>query len=188
MFHAVKEDFLRYVKTEDVESIRSFFDLLFFNECLWVVLSYRFGRWVRTDLHVPVVKTIAKVLSKLLHKCLGLLTGIQINFESNIGPGLYIGHSGYLVINANLVLGRNCNIGCGVIIGEAGRGEMKGSPVIGDSVFIGVGAKVLGKIRIGDNAAIGANAVVVKDVPSNAVVAGVPARIISYAGSKDFIR
>ncbi|WP_202807026.1 serine O-acetyltransferase [Planktothrix agardhii] len=72
-------------------------------------------------------------------------------------------------------------------IGVGGRGEKSGCPVIGDQVFIGPGAKIFGKIRIGNDVAIGANAVVTKDLPDNAVAMGIPAKIISYEGSQDFV-
>ena len=74
-----------------------------------------------------------------------------------------------------------------MVIGHAGRGGKQFVPIIGDRVYIGPGAKLFGKIRIGNDVAIGANAVVTKDVPDNAVVVGVPAKIISYKGSSDFI-
>ena len=74
-----------------------------------------------------------------------------------------------------------------MIIGEAGRGDYRGVPQIGCRVYFGPGAKVFGRIRIGDNVAIGANAVVCEDVPDNAVLGGVPARVLSLKGSGDFV-
>ena len=119
---------------------------------------------------------------------MSLVTGIQIDMQVKIGPGLYIGHGGKLVVHNNVRIGSNCNLSTGVVVGIAGRGESRGVPIIGDRVFIAPGAKVIGKVTIGDDVAIGANAVVTKDVPSKAVVVGIPARIISYAGSDDFIQ
>jgi serine O-acetyltransferase len=74
-----------------------------------------------------------------------------------------------------------------VTLGQSNRGERRGSPVIGDNVFIGAGAKIFGMIKVGNNAAIGANCVVTKDVPENGVVVGVPGRIISMNGSRGYI-
>jgi serine O-acetyltransferase len=74
-----------------------------------------------------------------------------------------------------------------VTIGQLNRGKRAGCPVIGDNVFIGPGAMIIGHIKIGDNAAIGANCVVVEDVPAHAVVAGVPGKIISQEGSIGYI-
>jgi len=188
MFETVKQDIHKYMVTEDVENIGQAVNVFLFNDSLQLILSYRFGRWVRNECRIPVVRAVLKIITIITHELACRLTGISIHFENRIGPGFYIGHTGLLVINSKAVIGANCNIGVGVVIGQAGRGEKKGSPVIGDNVFIGVGAKVLGKVKVGNNAVIGANAVVVKDVPDNAVVGGVPAKILSYAGSKDFIR
>ncbi|MFC2064935.1 serine O-acetyltransferase [Chloroflexota bacterium] len=72
-------------------------------------------------------------------------------------------------------------------MGKANRGEREGYPVIGDNVYIGPGAKIIGKVHVGNNVAIGANCVVTKDVPDNAVVAGVPGRVISMKGSEGYV-
>ncbi len=128
-----------------------------------------------------------KAISLFLHAVLALLTGIDIPFRATIGKGLHISHFGGIIINPNVVMGEYCNIGPGVVIGQAGRRGQKGSPIIGDFVYIGAGAKLIGNIRVGNNVAIGANAVIVKDVPDNAVVVGVPGRIISFRGSADYI-
>ena len=188
MFPNVKRDIRRNIATEDVKNFRQLIELFLFNYSLWVILSYRFGRWARKDCRIPAVALLLKIITRLTHGPLCLITGIQIPFETEIGPGLYIGHTGMLVINHDAVIGSDCNIGVGVVIGQAGRGEKKGSPIIGNKVYIGVGAKIIGKITIGDNAAVGANAVVTKDVPSNATVAGIPAGVVNNNGSRDFIR
>lgn len=112
---------------------------------------------------------------------------IRIPPAARIGPGLYIGHFGDVGVNSRAVIGANCNISQGVSVGQASRGRRQGYPVIGDNVFIGPGAKVIGRVRIGDNVAIGANCVVTRDIPDNAVVVGVPGRVISYVGSTDYI-
>jgi len=114
-------------------------------------------------------------------------SGIQIPYNTNIAPGFYIGHFGTIVVNDAAVIGKNVNISPGVTIGQANRGHNKGVPRIGDNVYIGPGAKIIGGIRIGNNVAIGANAVVTKDVVDNAVVAGVPARVISMQGAECYI-
>ena len=107
--------------------------------------------------------------------------------KAEIGPGFYIGHFGCIFVSTKARVGSMCNISPGCTIGVAGRGPDRGAPTVGDRVYIGNGAKILGKIRVGNDVAIGANAVVTKDVPDEAVVAGVPAKIISYRGSGDFI-
>lgn len=154
---------------------------------IWSLITYRLGRWVRIDLDLPFVGLVLKGITYLAHFIVMVVTKIEISLDVNIGGGLYIGHAGYIVINPHAVLGTNCNISCGVVIGEGGREGMRGSPVIGNRVYIAPGAKLFGPITIGDGVAIGANAVVNDSVPENAVVAGVPAKIISYKGSGDFI-
>ncbi len=118
---------------------------------------------------------------------LELFVGIHIPLEVEIGWGFYIGHAGGIVVHPDAVIGANCNISQGVTIGEGGRAEARGVPRIGDRVYIAPGAKVFGKITIGNDVAIGANAVVNKDVPDSAVVGGVPAKIISMKGSAGLI-
>jgi serine O-acetyltransferase len=113
--------------------------------------------------------------------------GIQINYKTKIGKGFYIGHFNCIVVSPGAVIGDNCNISQGVTIGVSGRGVRKGYPVIGNNVYIAPGAKIFGAIKVGDNVAIGANAVVNIDVPANAVVVGIPARVISYNGVEGYI-
>ena len=91
------------------------------------------------------------------------------------------------VTNEEMQIGKNCNLSHDVTIGVSRRGERAGVPVIGDNVYIGPGAKIFGRITIGNNAAIGANCVVTKDVPENAVVVGIPEKVISYEGSTGYI-
>lgn len=113
--------------------------------------------------------------------------GISIPRTVKIGKGFYIGHFGTIIVHGSAIIGDNVNISQGVTIGVTNRGSRQGVPVIGNQVYIGPGAKVIGGIRVGNNVAIGANAVVTKDIPDNAVVAGVPARIISMQGSDGYV-
>ena len=113
--------------------------------------------------------------------------GFDIPARTIIGKGFYIGHFGGIVISPQAIIGNNCNISQGITIGFSSRGKNKGYPVIKNSVYIGPGAVIIGNISIGNNVAIGANSVVTKDVPDNAVVAGIPARIINYKGSEGYI-
>ncbi len=108
---------------------------------------------------------------------------VEINTLS-IGPGLRIFHGDGIVIASGVVIGRGMTIEHQVTIGNriGHEGEL-GCPTIGDDVFIGVGAKVLGAIRVGNNVRIGANAVVLHDVPDNATVVGIPGKVVRIAGS-----
>jgi len=86
-----------------------------------------------------------------------------------------------IVIHRRVVVGENCRIGHGVTIG--GRSDHYEVPVIGNDVLVGVGATILGPVKVGDHATVGANALVIDNVPANAVVVGVPARVIKYTNA-----
>ena len=122
----------------------------------------------------------------LLHRY-SIRFGIDISRDAHIGSGLYIGHFGGIVVNAAVVIGDNCNLSQGVTLGQVNRGPKAGCPTIGNNVYIGPGAKIIGRIHVGDHAAVGANAVVLEDVPPNVSVGGVPARVISETGSEGYV-
>ena len=120
--------------------------------------------------HVPILPGLIKILIYLLFNA-------YIPYEVEIGSASKFGYGGLgIVIHPRAKIGKNVLIGQQVTIG--GRSKIKEVSVIGDNVLIGAGAKILGDVMIGNNVVIGANAVVVKSVPDNCVVAGVPARII----------
>ncbi|MBQ2076579.1 MAG: serine acetyltransferase [Bacteroidales bacterium] len=131
---------------------------------------------------LPIYFIYRLKLNRLSYK-----SGIQISETTQIGKGFYIGHFGCIVVSGQAVIGSNVNISQGITIGRTNRGEKQGVPTIGDEVYIGPGAKIIGKINIGNNITIGANAVVTSDIPDNACVAGIPAKIISYAGSEGYV-
>jgi len=137
------------------------------------------GKWFK---YSPFSILLLMVLLRVGNKY-----GIQISHRTRIGKGFLISHFGSIVVNGAVIIGSNCNISHDVTLGVANRGTKKGNPTIGDGVYIGPGAKIFGNIKIGNNVAIGANCVVTKDVPDNAVVVGIPAKIISYNGSSDYI-
>jgi len=155
---------------------------LIFEQGVWAIVAYRFGRWVHS-LRIPIVRMILKVIAFILFKITEILTGISLPASAQIGKGLYIGHFGGIIVHSLSKIGKNCSIGSGVVIGTRGLGN-KGVPIIGDNVYIGVGAKVLGGIKIGNNVRIGANAVVLKDIPDNSTVVGIPAKIIKINNLK----
>lgn len=127
------------------------------------------------------------LVNKLALKHYQYKFGIQIPCETIIGTGLYIGHFGGIVVNDKAVIGNNCNLSHGVTIGQANRGVRKGCPEIGNCVYIGPGAKIIGAIKVGSNVAIGANCVVTKDICDEAVVVGIPGKVISFNGSAEYI-
>ena len=115
---------------------------------------------------------------------------IKLGFDIPLnvfGPGLCLCHIGPIIVNECAKVGSNCRVHSGVNIGNLSVFGEKwvpdNTPTIGNNVYIGPGAKLFGKIKVGDNSAIGANAVVNKSVPENVTVAGVPAKVISHGGS-----
>lgn len=130
--------------------------------------------------------------SNYYHKTLRLVSYIrlrklsiklQINIPVNtLGEGALILHLGTIVINGGAKIGKNCILQPGVIIGQKDLRE--NVPTIGDNVYFGPGSMVIGKIKIGNNVVIAPNTVVIKDVPDNCVVSGVPAKIIKHNGIK----
>ena len=113
--------------------------------------------------------------------------GISISYRTSIESGFYIGHFGTIIVSPYVKIGKNCNISHGVTLGRTNRGKNAGAPTLGDNIYIGPGAKIIGAINIGNNVAIGANCVVTKDIPDNAVVVGVPGKVISWHGTEGYV-
>lgn len=142
----------------------------------------RLGQWVR-ELPRPA-RVILEPIYWMDAALLQAIWGIQLDPWPPIGPGLRILHSGGIFVGGHI--GANMDIAHDVTIGIAGQGERQGVPTIGDNVHIAAGARVFGKIRIGNNVKIGPNAVVHRDVPDNAIVAVAPGyRIVAYARSAE---
>ncbi|MCA4708986.1 serine O-acetyltransferase, partial [Mycobacterium avium subsp. hominissuis] len=121
----------------------------------------------------------ARLAARICAEITRILTGVEIHPGAVLGPGLFIDHATGVVIGETAEVGEDVTIYHGVTLGGSGRDTGKRHPTIGDRVIIGAGAKVLGAIKIGDDSRIGANAVVVKEVPSSAVVVGVPGQVIA---------
>lgn len=143
---------------------------------LWVMWVYRFGQW-RYGIRPAFLRKPFSLLYKILRTGCQMLTGVELPCETRVGRRLRIEHFGGIVISGDTVIGDDVVLRHGVTIGLKRTGQ-RGAPRIGNRVDIGAGAKILGNITIGDNAVIGANAVVIKDVPPGAFAAGIPARII----------
>lgn len=148
---------------------RSLLEVLITYPGLHAVWSYRIAYWLwnhRLKLLGRWVSTIAR-----------FFTGIEIHPGAEIGAGFFIDHGMGVVIGETSEVGDNVTLYHGVTLGGVSIEKGKRHPTIGDNVVIGAGAKILGAITIGHCSRIGANAVVVKDVPSNSVVVGVPGRV-----------
>lgn len=176
----LKSDLYRYGKTFSTSVfLISFVSNSGYNyTCLMRICNYLYGK--------NYLLLFCLVARFFLRHC-RFRYGISIPFSTQIGRGFFISHPGDIVVNSATKIGHNCNISQGVTIGISVRGKHKGTPTIGNNVYIGPGAKIIGNIVIGNNVAIGANAVVVDDVPDNAVVAGVPAKIVTMNGAGEYI-
>jgi serine O-acetyltransferase len=132
-----------------------------------VMIILRFGQW--SMLQPKLVRLFTDPVYFLLNGILKIMWGIEIARVTQIGAGFYIGHFGGITISPQAVIGNNCSISQGVTIGVSGQGDKSGAPTIGDNVYIAPGAKVFGKITIGSNVKIGANAVIYQDLPDNVI-------------------
>ncbi|MFT3731279.1 MAG: DapH/DapD/GlmU-related protein [Hyphomicrobium sp.] len=141
----------------------------------WVMIVYRFGRW-RYGVRPVILRKVFSALYHVAYKFVQVLTGIELPCEVPVGRNFVIDHFGGIIISGYASFGDDCRIRNGVVVGLRNI-EEKAAPVIGNNVDIGAGAKVLGPIRIGDNVLIGANAVVLTDVPGDSIAVGVPAVI-----------
>lgn len=183
MFDNVKADIGRYTAYSGCSRLRALLSCY----GLWATMEYRYSRWVHKGVRVPIVRQLLKLFGLFWHRTIHFSVGIDLPETADIGRGLYIGHFGGIIVGDGVKIGENCNLSQNMTIGYAGRGEKRGCPTIGDRVYIAPGAVVAGKLTVGNDAVIGANAVVTKDVPDSAVVGGVPAEVISMSGSGDFI-
>jgi serine O-acetyltransferase len=182
LFMLLVKDLERYFKVGNCHTFSKRFKMIFISETFWYLVLFRLGSFFKSDCKIPIIKQVFYIFFWISYKILSVIMGIQIPLGTKIDQGLYLPHYGLIVVHQKAKIGSHCTIGQGVTIGIAGRDEKKGVPEIGNYVYIAPGAKIIGKIKIGNNVMIGANAVVTKDVPDNSVVAGVPARIISNKG------
>ncbi|MFH1578458.1 MAG: serine O-acetyltransferase EpsC [Candidatus Omnitrophota bacterium] len=125
-----------------------------------------------------------ELLARTISQVSRHITGIEIHPGVKIGRGLFIDHGMGIVIGETTVIGDNVTLYQGVTLGGTGKQKTKRHPTIGNNVVVGAGAKVLGNIIIGDNSYIGANAVVIMDVPVNSTIVGVPGRVTKQDGKK----
>jgi serine O-acetyltransferase len=140
------------------------------------LLAYRVAHWLKTH-GVPF-------FPRLLSQIARWLTGIEIHPSAKIGRGFFIDHGMGVVIGETAEVGDYVTLFQGVTLGGTGKERGKRHPTLGNHVVVGAGAKILGGIKIGDNVKIGANSVVLKSVPPNSTVIGIPARIIKSEGER----
>ena len=148
-----------------------------------VVLSYPgFHALVAHRVNHSLYRAGIPLLPRFLANVARFLTGVEIHPAARIGKGVFIDHGSGVVIGETSEIGDGCTIYQGVTLGGTSLSHGKRHPTLGRNVTVGVNASVLGAIVLGDNAKVGGGSVVVKDVPANATVVGVPARIVAQDG------
>ena len=152
--------------------------------------GFRFTYYMRLCAYTrqrPLLKyTLFPIYKQRMRRAAGKV-GIELHELTEVGKGLHIAHSGAIVVHNGAVLGENVCLSQGVTIGQTIKNGEVCLPVIGNRVYIAPGAKVIGGVHVGSNVAIGANAVVTHDVPDNAVVAGIPARVLHMGGAGEYV-
>lgn len=167
-----KVGFFKSIKMRD-PAARNWLEILLLYKGVHALIWYRVAHFFQ--------KIHFKFIARWLSNCSRFWTGIEIHPAATIGRNLFIDHGMGVVIGETSIVGDNCTIYQGVTLGGTGKEKFKRHPTLLDNVIVGAGAKVLGNIVIGNNCKIGANSVVLKDVPDNCTVVGVGRIITKHA-------
>ena len=164
---------------ENDPASRNWFNVILNYPGVHAIFFYRINHFLWTKCHM---KLIARFLSQVAR----FFTGIEIHPGATIGKRLFIDHGMGVVIGETTIIGDDCLLYQGVTLGGVGTGEhtCKRHPTLHNNVMISAGAKIIGDITIGDNSIVGANSVVLKDVPPNCTVVGVHVMIVKENGVK----
>ncbi len=159
-----KTGFFQSIKQRD-PAARNSLEIFFLYPGVHALIGYRISHFF--------YKIKLKFLARFIMNCTRRSTGIEIHPAAQIGKNLFIDHGMGVVIGETAVIGNNCTVYQGATLGGTGKEHNKRHPTLKDNVVVGAGAKVLGNITVGNNVKIGANSVVLKDVPDNCTVVGV---------------
>lgn len=170
----LKETIRAYQKNDP--AARSGLEVFLLYNGLHAQISYRFSHWFYNH-HM---KFLARWISQRSKR----RTGIEIHPAATIGRRLVIDHGTGIVIGATAEIGDDCLLYQGVTLGGTGHAHGKRHPTLGNNVMVGCGAKVLGPFKVGDNSKIAANSVVLREVPPNCTVVGIPGHIVRQGGEK----
>ncbi|MBB6696739.1 serine O-acetyltransferase EpsC [Clostridium algidicarnis] len=177
MFKNLRYDIKNIMKNDP--AAKSFIEVLLLYPSIHSLIFYRIARLF--------YKRHLFFIARLLSQTGRFFTGIEIHPGAKIGRGLFIDHGMGVVIGETAEIGDNVTLYHGVTLGGTGKEKGKRHPTIGDGAIIGTGAKVLGPIYVGSGAKIGANAVVLKDVPAQSTAVGIPAKILKFKSAATII-
>ena len=166
---------IKAVKERD-PAARNILEIIFLYAGLHAIVAYRVAHKL-SKWNVPF-------FPRAISQTARFFTGIEIHPGAQIGQGLFIDHGTGVVIGETAIVGNNVTLFQGVTLGGTGKETGKRHPTLGNNIVVGAGAKVLGNITIGDNSYIGSNAVVVKSVPANSTVVGVPGHLVKQEGRR----
>jgi serine O-acetyltransferase len=176
MFKRIKEEINTVFQRDP--AARSTLEIIFCYPGFHALIFYRFSHW----LWEKKLYFLGRFVSHIGR----FLTGIEIHPGAKIGKNFFIDHGMGVVIGETAEIGDNVTIYHGVTLGGVSLNKGKRHPTIGNNVIIGSGAKILGPFKVGDNSKIGSNSVVIKEVPENSTVVGIPGRIVSGDRKIDF--
>lgn len=172
MFRKIRKDLDSVMKHDP--AARNRFEVVLTYSGFHALVLYRFAHFMFLHRY--------KLIARLVSQFAKFLTGIEIHPGATIGEGVFIDHGEGVVIGETAVVGNNVVIYQGVTLGGTGKDKGKRHPTIEEGVMISAGAKVLGPFTVGKNAKIGAGSIVLKEVPPNATVVGVPGRVVKLNG------
>ena len=174
MFKAIARDFSIIFDRDP--AARNWLEVAFLYPGFQALVLHRFAHWL-WNVGIPFVPRLISHLARAL-------TGIEIHPGATIGSGIFIDHGMGIVIGETAIIGDLSLIYQGVTLGGTGKETGKRHPTLGTGVIVGAGAKVLGNLQIGNGARIGAGSVVLRDVPAECTVVGVPGRIVYRSGER----
>ena len=170
----ILEDIRAYKKNDP--AAKSGLEIFLLYNGLHATISYRIAHWLHTHKF--------RFLARWISQSSKFFTGIEIHPGATIGRRLVIDHGTGIVIGETAEIGDDCLLYQNVTLGGTGKDVGKRHPTLGNNVMVGSGAKVLGPFKVGDNARIAANSVVLREVPEGATVVGVPGRVVKISGEK----
>lgn len=174
----LKRDYMAVKRNDPSISagLRGFFEIVLCTPGFLAITAHRLLHFMHETLRLPIIPRFLSLIVRWW-------SGIEIHPAARIGAGFFIDHGAGVVIGETAEIGENVTLFHGVTLGATGKEKShKRHPTLGDNVFVGSGAKILGPIKIGSNSKIGANSVVLRDVPEAATVAGIRAKVVRIKG------